>query len=103
MAGWALIMWTKKRLGRGAAIIRPALTARDFMAIRAAISLVLLPGRFLLPSIFGTSRPILGRERGLVATRMMRHYWQHLSCGGEIGLTTYRCRATYLTLTRILW
>src|SRR5262245_47005242 len=103
MVGWASITWIKKRLGRGVAIIRPALTALDFMVIRAAISPGLLPDRFLLPSIFGTNRPILGRERGQEATRMMRHYWQHLSCGGEIGLTTYRCRATHLTLTRILW
>src|SRR4029077_18785601 len=103
MAVWASIMWTRKPLDRGAAIIRPALMALDFSAILAAISQVLLPDRFLLPSTFGTNRPILGQTRGPGAIRMMKHYWQRLSCGGEIGLTICRSRATHLTLTRILW
>ena len=62
--------------------------ALDFSAILGVISQVLLPGRFLLPSIFGIKRLISEQEHGLGAIRMMRHYWQHLSCRGEIGSTT---------------
>ena len=98
MAGWASINVDKETLGHlGWQLHDEVLMALDSTAILVAISPVLLPGRFLLLFTFGTNRPMSVSERGLEATRQMRHCSQHSSL--RAGITSNTAKPGYTAYT----